>query len=258
VVLCAGVWERQSAIGRDEGARALDVQSRRRGEAAVEGLLEGQRRYYSARAPEYDDRWLRRGRHALDQEAGLGWFADVAELERQLDEFAPRGDVLELAAGTETWTRHLVGYADRVTALDAAPEVLELNEAKTAGAAEYVRADIFAWEPPRAFDSCVFGFWLSHVPSARFAGFWSLLDRALEPGGPNLPRRQRTPWRLRELEWRGRAPQGCRRAGVRHRHALLEACAARSGGREARLGTHRRHNDQRSLHLRLRPPLEQP
>jgi hypothetical protein len=44
----------------------------------------------------------------------------VAELELQLEEFAPRGDVLELAAGTGTRTRHLVGYADRVTAVDVA------------------------------------------------------------------------------------------------------------------------------------------
>jgi SAM-dependent methyltransferase len=136
----------------------------------------------------YDDWWLRRGRYALDEETGLGWFADVAELEFQLEEFAPRGDVLELAAGAGTWTRHLVGYADRVTAVDAVPVVLELNRAKTAGAAEYVCADIFAWEPPRAFDSCLFGFWLSQ-PSWRFAGFWSLLDRALKSGGPGLPRR---------------------------------------------------------------------
>ncbi len=44
-------------------------------------------------------------------------------------------------------------------------------------------ADLFVWEPPRRFDVCFFGFWLSHVPSARFAAFWSLVDRALAPHG---------------------------------------------------------------------------
>jgi demethylmenaquinone methyltransferase/2-methoxy-6-polyprenyl-1,4-benzoquinol methylase len=83
------------------------------------------------------------------------------------------------------------------------PEVLELNRAKTAGAAEYLCADIFAWEPPRAFDSCVFGFWLSHVPSSRFAGFWSLLDRALKPAGRVFLVDNARPGRPRERERRG-------------------------------------------------------
>jgi demethylmenaquinone methyltransferase/2-methoxy-6-polyprenyl-1,4-benzoquinol methylase len=152
-------------------------------ETDVKRLLAEQRRYYVARAPEYDDWWLRRGRYAVDDEAARDWFADVAELELQLERFAPTGDVLELAAGTGTWTRRLLRYADRVTAVDAVAEVLELNRAKTGGAAEYVLADVFAWEPPRGFDACVFGFWLSHVPSSRFAAFWSLVDRALKPKG---------------------------------------------------------------------------
>ena len=152
-------------------------------EAAVERLLSEQRRYYSARAPEYDDWWFRREGYSLEAEPAAGWFADVAEVEAELERFSPRGDVLELAAGTGNWTRHLVRYADRVTAVDAAPEVLELNEAKLGAAVDYVVADVFAWEPPRAFDVCFFGFWLSHVPSGRFDDFWQLVDRALKPDG---------------------------------------------------------------------------
>src|SRR5919206_1553641 len=149
-------------------------------EDTVDRLLAEQRRYYRERAPEYDDWWFRRAGYALDAETAARWFADVRELEAELEAFAPGGDVLELAAGTGTWTRQLLRYAERVTAVDAVPEVLELNRAKTGGAAEYVLADVFAWEPPRAFDVCVFGFWLSHVPSSRFAAFWSLVDRALK------------------------------------------------------------------------------
>jgi ubiquinone/menaquinone biosynthesis C-methylase UbiE len=107
----------------------------------------------------------------------------VAELEAELERFAPRGDVLELAAGTGNWTRQLVRSADRVTAVDAAPEVLDLNRAKLDGAVDYVVADVFTWEPPRAFDVCFFGFWLSHVPSGHFAAFWQLVARALKPDG---------------------------------------------------------------------------
>lgn len=154
-------------------------------ELAVESLLAEQRRYYSARAPEYDDWWLRREGYTLDPDAREGWFADVAALEAELRRFGPSGDVLELAAGTGIWTRRLAGYADRVTAVDASAEVLELNRAKVGpgAAVHHVVADVFEWEPPRTFDVCFFGFWLSHVPHARLAGFWDLVGGALTPGG---------------------------------------------------------------------------
>src|SRR5918911_4907561 len=89
-------------------------------EATVDRLLAEQRRYYRERASEYDDWWFRRGGYVLDAETAAAWFADVRELEAALDAFAPRGDVLELAAGTGIWTRHLLRHADRVTAVDAA------------------------------------------------------------------------------------------------------------------------------------------
>jgi SAM-dependent methyltransferase len=149
----------------------------------VDRVLAEQRAYYRERAPEYDDWWLRRGRFAVDAKAEARWFADVRELETALEAFGPRGDVLELAAGTGIWTRHLLRYADRVTAVDAVPEVLELNRARTGGAAECVLADVFEWEPPREFDLCFFGFWHSHVPSRHFEAFWQLVGRALKPDG---------------------------------------------------------------------------
>lgn len=70
-----------------------------------------------------------------------------------------------------------------MTAVDAVQEVMELNRARTGGAAEYVLADAFAWEPPRRFDVCFFAFWHSHVPSGRFEAFWQLVDRAVKPEG---------------------------------------------------------------------------
>ena len=70
-------------------------------EATVERLLAEQRRYYRERAPEYDDWWFRRAGYALDTETAARWSAaDVRELESALEAFGPRGDVLELAAGT--------------------------------------------------------------------------------------------------------------------------------------------------------------
>jgi SAM-dependent methyltransferase len=152
-------------------------------EAAVDRLLAEQRRYYRERAPEYDDWWFRREAYALDPDTEARWFADVGELEAALEAFGPRGDVLELAAGTGTWTKQLLSFTDRVTAVDAVAEVLELNRARTRGAAEYVLADVFEWQPTREFDVCFFSFWHSHVPSQRFDAFWRLVGHALRPGG---------------------------------------------------------------------------
>jgi SAM-dependent methyltransferase len=152
-------------------------------EAGVERLLAEQREYYRERAHEYDDWWFRRADYALDTETAGRWFADVRELEAALEAFEPGGDVLELAAGTGIWTRHLLGQADRVTAVDAVPEVLELNRARTNDAADYVVADVFEWEPPREFDVCFFSFWHSHVPSRYCEAFWQLVGRALKPEG---------------------------------------------------------------------------
>jgi SAM-dependent methyltransferase len=142
-------------------------------------ILAEQKRYYAERAPEYDDWWYRRGRYAREPERERCWLVDVAELEERLQSFAPRGDVLELAAGTGIWTRRLVPAADRVVAVDANAETLALNTP----AAELVVADIFSWRPPQQFDVVFFSFWLSHVPEERFAEFWALVRSALRPDG---------------------------------------------------------------------------
>jgi demethylmenaquinone methyltransferase/2-methoxy-6-polyprenyl-1,4-benzoquinol methylase len=145
----------------------------------VSDLVSEQKRYYAERAPEYDDWWYRRGRYELAPDALARWRADVAEAESALDECAPRGTVLELAAGTGIWTRRLVRLADRVVAVDANAETLALNTSE----AELVRADVFEWEPAERFDLVFFSFWLSHVPEERFDEFWSRVRAALEPGG---------------------------------------------------------------------------
>ena len=152
-------------------------------ESGLNRLLAEQRRYYRERAPEYDDWWFRRGDYALEAETAGRWFADVGELEAALEAFGPSGDVLELAAGTGIWTGHLLRHADRVTAVDAVAEVLELNRARTGGAADYVLADVFEWESPREFDVCFFAFWHSHVPRRNFEAFWQLVGRALKSDG---------------------------------------------------------------------------
>jgi SAM-dependent methyltransferase len=144
----------------------------------VNDVLGEMKAYYAARAPEYDDWWFRRGRYDLGEDGNTRWAAEAAEVEAALDELRPFGSVVELAAGTGLWTRHLVEGATRVLALDASAETLALNRERTGGRAEYRVADLFAWEPDERFDLCVFGFWLSHVPDARFDAFWDTVRRA--------------------------------------------------------------------------------
>ena len=142
-------------------------------------LLDEQKRYYAARAPEYDDWWYRRGRYELEPDALARWWDDVAEAEAALESFAPRGAVLELAAGTGIWTRKLVRLVERVVAVDANAETLALNTDD----AELVVADIFEFAPAESFDVVFFSFWLSHVPDERLDDFWGLVRSALKPGG---------------------------------------------------------------------------
>lgn len=148
-------------------------------------LLQQQIAYYRARASEYDEWFLRTGRYDRGAEANRAWFAEVTQVANQLDAFAPRGDVLELACGTGLWTQHLVRHASRVTAVDAAPEVIAINRERVGPDApvEYVRADLFSWSPSRQYDVVFFGFWLSHVPPERFEAFWGLVRSALAPQG---------------------------------------------------------------------------
>jgi len=147
-------------------------------------VLTEQLDYYRARALEYDKWWMREGRFDRGPEANTRWFVETTELERALERFNPRGNVLELACGTGLWTRHLVDYADTLTAVDAAPEVLAINRARVGDErVEYVEADLFDWAPEQRYDACVFAFWLSHVPEERFSRFWEMVANALKPEG---------------------------------------------------------------------------
>jgi demethylmenaquinone methyltransferase/2-methoxy-6-polyprenyl-1,4-benzoquinol methylase len=148
-------------------------------------VLAGQLDYYRARAGEYDRWWNREGRFDRGPEANGQWFAEAAQLEQALADLDPRGEVLELACGTGLWTRHLAGYADRVTAVDGSAEVIAINRARVDAAnVRYLEADLFDWTPePAAYDVCAFTFWLSHVPAERLDSFWAMVAGALKPGG---------------------------------------------------------------------------
>ncbi|MDQ4064580.1 MAG: class I SAM-dependent methyltransferase [Actinomycetota bacterium] len=139
-------------------------------------LIEEQIAYYRERAAEYD---------ATSSPGGDPFAPFGEEIERAVHDFAPRGDLLEIASGTGTWTKLLVQHADALTALDAAPEMHDQSRVKLGDdpRVRYVVADVFTWEPDRRYDVVFFANWLSHVPRARFDDFWEVVRASLKPGG---------------------------------------------------------------------------
>jgi SAM-dependent methyltransferase len=147
-------------------------------------LLDQQKAYYRARAPEYDEWFLRQGRYDRGPEHRNQWFRDVAEIETALRSTVQGADVLELACGTGLWTRRLAENNRRIVAVDASPEVIAINRERVGSAkVDYHIADIFSWAPAARFDVVFFSFWLSHVPPDRFEAFWTNVRTALRPGG---------------------------------------------------------------------------
>jgi len=149
-----------------------------------DAFLAGQQAYYAARAGEYDEWWDRRGRYDHGAGANARWFAERTEVFRSLSAPPLCGDVLELACGTGNFTLPLSQSAQMLTAIDGSAAMLAINRSRVqSDAVRYLQADLFTWEPDRAYDAVVFTFWLSHVPPERLDGFLTLVRRALKPGG---------------------------------------------------------------------------
>ena len=139
----------------------------------LEDLLAEQVAYYRAQAAEYDVNSPLPYDHA-----------SRAALSAALDAFQPRGEVLELACGTGQWTAELARHASKLTAVDAAPEMLTLASARVRGKRiRFIEADIFDWRPEERYDAVFFSAWLSHVPPQRFDRFWALVDSCLTHSG---------------------------------------------------------------------------
>lgn len=144
--------------------------------------------YYDARAPEYDDWWARKGRYDHGPIANARWLGDLVTIREALVAAAITGEVLELACGTGNWTEALARTATHVTAIDASPKMLALNQERLTEAGldarvRYVRADLFSWRPDRVYDAVTLCFFLSHVPGDRLDDILGPVATALRPGG---------------------------------------------------------------------------
>ena len=141
--------------------------------------------YYEARAPEYDDWYLRRGRYERGPIHDTAWNAELDAAGRWLDGLPLAGRLVELAAGTGWWSPLLAAKGE-LWMYDAAPA--PLVRARERLVAHHLRAHLHvrdAWaepEPPPA-DGLFAGFWISHVERARTGAFLQLAARWLAPGG---------------------------------------------------------------------------
>ena len=140
---------------------------------------------YEARAPEYDDWYLRRGRY----ERGADPRHRLERRARRRRPLARRAadprQIVELAAGTGWWSPLLAGKGE-LSIYDAAGAPLDR-------ARDRLRRPRAPRPPPHprrvgragsARSTPLFaGFWLSHVDRARLPAFLALARRWLRPGG---------------------------------------------------------------------------
>jgi SAM-dependent methyltransferase len=140
--------------------------------------------YYEARAPEYDDWYLRRGRYERGAIHDAAWNAELDAAGRWLDALRWDGELIELAAGTGWWSPLLASRGE-LSLYDTSPAALD--RARERLVAHGLRAHLHvrdAWdEPDRQADGLFAGFWLSHVPRERLADFLGLARNWLKPGG---------------------------------------------------------------------------
>ncbi len=139
--------------------------------------------YYEARAAEYDDWYLRRGRYAHGPAQDLAWQMELDAATTWLDGLPLRGEIVELAAGTGWWSA-LLATKGELHAYDAAEA--PLDRARDRLLAHRLRAHLHvrdAWAAPdRPVDALFAGFWLSHVPRSRLGEFLALARAWLKPG----------------------------------------------------------------------------
>jgi SAM-dependent methyltransferase len=140
----ASLWRGRSSCQRfDSRLLILGTGDRRQGERRSgkiervsdeltlhDPVLAEQLAYYRARAAEYDTWFRREGLYDWGEVRNAMWLRELEQVRSALDEFAPEGDVLELAYGTGEWTLRLADRASTLIGIDGSPEMRDLALAK--------------------------------------------------------------------------------------------------------------------------------
>jgi len=129
--------------------------------------------YYAARAPEYDNIYLKPERQN-----------DLRAVESWLPPLFAKSTVLEVACGTGYWTQFIAQAATHMIAIDTSPETMRIAESRVPdGKVEFLVGDAYELPPHLGkFDAAFAGFWFSHVPKNRRHEFLRGLAALLIPG----------------------------------------------------------------------------
>jgi len=179
--------------------------------------------YYDARATEYDDVWLGRGRFA--HRHGSDWFEEVTLLLGAIASLPP-ARTLDIACGTGFLTRHLHG---EIVGLDQSSSMLELARERVPGA-DFVQGD--ALELPFAdgeFDRLFTSFFYGHLEDddrERFLGEVHRVARELVVVDASRERAEV------DAEWQERTLNDGSSWQVYKRYFRAEALADELGGGE--------------------------
>ena len=179
--------------------------------------------YYDARATEYDDVWLGRGRFA--HRHGSDWFEEVTLLLGAIASLPP-ARTLDIACGTGFLTRHLHG---EIVGLDQSSSMLELARERVPGA-DFVQGD--ALELPFAdgeFDRLFTSFFYGHLEDddrERFLGEVHRVARELVMVDASRERAEV------DAEWQERTLNDGSSWQVYKRYFRAEALADELGGGE--------------------------
>jgi ubiquinone/menaquinone biosynthesis C-methylase UbiE len=137
------------------------------------GIEASMQSYYAARAPEYDNVYLKPERQA-----------DLQRLRDWLPPIFAHARVLEVACGTGYWTQFIAPTAAEVVAIDTSPETLAIAGKRVARSnVRFLVGDAYCLPTnPGGFDAAFAGFWFSHIPKRRQLAFLAGLGRVLDPG----------------------------------------------------------------------------
>lgn len=128
-------------------------------------IIRRMQEYYNQRAREYEAVY-----HRDDPVRQK----ELTEIGDTIEEAMRGRRVLEVACGTGYWTHYAAKNAEHITAVDAAPEMLEIARSKNLPQekVDFQLGDAYGLDRIDGhFDAGLTMFWLSHVPRARLQEF---------------------------------------------------------------------------------------
>lgn len=150
-------------------------------------LRDSMRRYYDARAGEYEEAYLRGTGTASIADPDV--FRREASLLPAIVERCASGRLIDLACGPGFWFPHYAPRCPAITLVDQSPRMLDECRRRIAASGalsrtDLVLADVFEYPiRPRAFDTVLVGFLISHLDEAEEEQLFARMREMLDAGG---------------------------------------------------------------------------